>query len=348
MKTSMPLNYRRWITGVVWLIGLAIAVTAIARRPASQIRAVAWAPTVTLAAPDDGTLIELAVSLHQTVVSGERIARFDATKLTARRQVLAAELEAMSQKEDSAQKGRSRVFERDREAASLELAKLEANIEEDLARDRTLRQKLEVDQKLAAQGLLPIEKANDIRRQLEVVEARLTSHRDRLSLAQQRASQTRIRAETASDSSRWQTLAASRRLGELEERLQRLNLHSTAAGQVTEIYRAAGEWLPSGEPVLRISPTSATEVHAWLDSPSMPQLQPGTPAVVTRSNGERLEGSVASVGVERLQLPEILWLRADYPEWGYQIRVIIGGALAPGETVQVSLKTESGLSNIAL
>ena len=293
---------------LAWLSGLTVAMVMIAQRPARQIRALAWAEPIIVVAPDDGTLLELGVTLHQSVTAGDVVGRLDPDPLTARGHVLEAELKSLQQQESSSEQGRERRFERDRESAALELAKLTATVEEAQARVAALGEKLAIAERLVAEGVAPIERAGDVRRELGVVEARLSADRERLRLARQGAARTGVRAEAAAGLNPWQIATARRRLAELEARRQRLVLRSSTSGQISQVFSAAGEWLKAGEPVLRISPVLANQVHAWLDSHAVPDVRSGMSAEVRRASGELLTGTVSSVGVERLPLPKELWL----------------------------------------
>ena len=347
MDLTMSLAVRRRLTALVWLSGLVLATVVIAHRPAGQIRALAWGEPLVLAVPEDGRLLELDVTLHESVAAGDVVARLDPGQLMARSAVLKAELESLQQKESSAEQGRSRRFERDRESAALELAKLTATVEEGQARSRALRERLAIDEKLVEEGVAPSERAGDVRRELEVVETRLSADRERLRLARRTADRSGIRADTAEGPNQWQIVIARRRLAELDSRLEQLELRSSTSGQITQVYSAAGEWLKAGEPVLRISPMAANEVHAWLDSHAAPGVRAGMTAEIRRATGERMTGAVTSVGVERQRLPEELWLRTDSPEWGYLARIeLADGSLAPGEPVQVGLRGRGLLASL--
>lgn len=342
MSLKLSNSLRRRLTVFVWLSGLILALVLIAQRPAGQIRALAWAEPAVLAVPEDGTLLDLEVALHQSVSAGDVVARLDPDRLTARSAVLQAELESLQQKESSTQQGRSRRLERDRESAGLEVAKLVATVEEGQARVKALREELAIDERLVAEGVAPNERAGDVRRQIAVVETRLSADRERLRIARRNVDRSGVRAELAQGPNQWQIVMARRRLAELDTRIGQLVLRSSAKGQITQVYSAAGEWLKAGEPVLRISPITASEVHAWLDSRSAPDVQAGMLAEVRRQTGERLAGTVTSVGVERLLIPKELWLRGNFPEWGYLARIELAeGSLAPGEPVQVGLQGRS-------
>ena len=230
------------------------------------------------------------------------------------------------------------MFERDLEEADLELGALKARAEEAQARADALHEQLEVEERLFAAGIVPRERALAVRREIKVVETRLAADRERLELARGSARRASSRAETAPGPNQWQVEAARRELGEIEKQIERLVLRTSISGQITEIYRRPGEWLLAGEPVLRVSPVTAIEVHAWLDS-GAPRIGGRDLAKIRGANGRQLTGVVKSVGAERLEMPRSLWARSDAPEWGYLMRIEVPtGSLAPGEPVLVGLR----------
>lgn len=329
---------RRRVTIAVWLLGMGLATALIARRPTVQIRGIAWAEPVVLAAPSDGLLLDVAVDLHQPVGRGDLILAFDTQALAARRQVLLSEIEALTHAQQADRRGRDRLFERDREEAGLELRALVARTEESRAQLEALHERLAIDQSLFEQGVAPRERALVVRREINVVETRLAADTERLALARRSAERASHRAETAPGANQWMIETARRELDEIEAQIDQLVVRSPIPGQVTEIYRSAGEWLEAGRPVARISPVAATEVHAWLDSSAAPVLEAGATGKIRSAGGRRLLGEVLSAGVERLQMPRALWSRSDAPEWGYLVRLeIVEDVLAPGEPVSVAL-----------
>lgn len=340
MSALTSSTVKRRITVAVWILGTLLATVLISRRPSTQIRGLAWAEPVVLAAPADGTLADFELTLHEMVAPGDLIARFDPEALAARHHVLLAELQALTEAERIDRESRTRVFERDREAARLEFGALTSSVLEGQARIEALHGELAVAERLLSEGLVPREQALAVRREINVIDTRLAADRERLELARRSAQRASSRAATAPGTNRWQIEAARRELDELEEHIQQLSLRSSISGQIMEIYRRPGEYLRAGEPVLRISPVGATEVHAWLDVRPPPDLGRKLSAEVRTGGGEKFFAKIRSVGAERLQMPASLWARADIPEWGYLIRVdAADGQFSPGEPVRVGLRS---------
>ena len=336
MRFSARARHR--VTVVVWLLGMMAAATLIARRPAAQIRGLAFSEPIVLAAPADGVLPSDFVELHEVVEEARVIVSFDASLLEARRDVLLAEIEAAARDQSANASGRARVFARDREEASLELGQLRSRVLEGQARVDALQEELEVEERLFEQGVAPREKVQEVRREIQVVETRLRADRERLGTAQRSSQQATSREAVAVGGNEWEVETLRRELAELDEEIAQLVVTSPITGQVTEVHSRRGEWVAEGERLVRISPMQASEVHAWVESRSVAWLEVGAGARVRGASGVESVGRVVSVGVERLRLPRSLWARTDAPEWGYLVRVALDGeGLAPGEPVQVAL-----------
>ncbi len=330
---------RKIASATVWLAGLVIATVLIASRPAGDAQGIAHASPVVLSAPEDGTLLAVTVSLHDEVAPGQLLARLDPAPLLARSEILAAEIRALDEDESASAQNRTRQFQGARDDARLELSRLRASVAEDEALLATKRAEYAVERDLADRGLRARREADDLAREISVLETRLAADRTRMSDVRRAAEAASQRAAGAVGPNSWQVVVGERRLDELSQRLERLDVRSPLAGQVTEVRRAAGEWLKAGEAVLRVSPRTTREVHVWTDARTAGTVEPGQSAVVRRPNGRRLEGVVLSVAAEQLALPEELWYRPDIREWGYLVRVETrAGELLPGERLRVSLR----------
>lgn len=336
---TLDLNQRRRLSVVLWLAGLTFVLVWVHQRTGSgHGRAVAFAPPVQVASTEGGRLLSLDVELHQAVQNGEVVARLDSAPLVEAQKVLAAELLSFQEAELAEAKGSARLFARDEEAAGLEVARLTTAVMEGQAQDEGLRERLVVDERLAAVGLLPEQSAADTRRELAVVTARLEADREALELALRAAGGAGARRAGEPIENRWQVVAAQRRVDEVAAQVERTVVRSEIAGQISWIHSREGEVVLPGQPILEVTRTSTREVHAYLDATGDEDLRVGAPARVRRLSGEVLAGQVASVGGDRRQLPEQLWHIPAAPEWGYLVRILVSdGELSPGEPLEVRL-----------
>ncbi len=333
------LRFKKLATVGLWLGGVAFAVFLLLGRPAGDAQGIAWATPVVVSTPEDGMLLTFSIGLHDQVTAEQVIAQLDPAELLLRRDILQAELEALGTNESTEALVRLRRYEGDREEARLEQARLRASVAEaeaQLVAGQTELARVEV---LAERGLTAPARAEDLRKEVEVIQARLQAERQRLRLASDVVDTATSRAAVPDGPNEWLIVAAERRLEEIARRLGQLDLVSPREGQVTQIMSAPGEWVESGQPIARISPLTTREVHVWTDLRTAQTSDPGSAAVVRRSSGERLAGTVVSIAAESLPLPEELWYRSDIREWGYLVRIELEAAeLSPGERVRVSLR----------
>ena len=133
-------------------------------------------------------------------------------------------------------------------------------------------------------------------------------------------------------------MAATRRLEQLEQRIERMTLTSQITGTITSIFRHPGEVVAAGEPILEVTEQYTTEVHAFLQPAVVLHVEQGQSAQLVRQNGEILTGLVVSAGTGPKQMPAILWTNAAAPQWGVPVRIQIQeGQLPSGEPVQVMI-----------
>ncbi len=337
MLTSQRL--RKGLTVALWFLGLGLAVTMLLARPAGNAQGVAWSAPVQLSAPNDGVLLELAVGLHQTVTRGQVVARLDPAPLLAKAEILSAELKALEFSESEGAQGRNRRFETDREDARLDQARLRASIAEERVRLTAIETELAREQRLVADGLRAPAIAEDLELQADVIRTRIEAERSRMSAAAQTLQSATARATAANGPNRWQITAAQRRLDEVYQRLDRLELRSPIDGQTVELHGTPGEWFKAGDPIVKITQIASTEVHVWTDLPVAQSTVVGAEASVLRATGERLSGTVLSVAVERQLIPQSLWYRSNNKEWAYLVRLELADqGLPAGEPVRVSLR----------
>lgn len=333
----VSLRNRQRLSIGLWVVLFLVAVWwARQRNLTIDARGVAHAATVVLTSAEQGLLRDLEVELHERVEAGQRLAAVDPTDLLRQQQIAAAELEAIRQQDQARVSSDGRVFERDREEASLEHARLEMQVREDEARLESLRQRLALDRALADQGLLPAQKAGDSEREIAIVASRLEATREALEVAARTTGTTSRRQANSPTENPWLTIAAQRRLEWLSERLSRLAIDSPIAGQVTWVYKQAGDSVRPGEPILEVAPVTTQEVHAYVSGATVEGVRPGDRATIDRLTGERLIGRVLSIGGDLRQMPTTLWRNPVAAEWGFLVRLRVEEAvLSPGEYLRL-------------
>ncbi len=333
------LAMRRRMGVLVWILGAVLAIVwSGGRTQVREGRGIGYAAHVEISATESGRLTELRVELHQQVVATDIVARLDRTRLELQREVLSAELLATENDESSRVASEVRRFAQGLEDIALDRARLRVTLEEDLAQLTGVSQLLETERTLLNTGASSKLKVQNLEREANTLQARISAQRDALATAENALDAARGRALGAPTTNDWTLVAATRRLESLDSRLAQLDLPAGLDGQVTWIYKQPGEMVQAGDPIVRVSHIDTSEVLAWISTASVSGLTPGVDATVIRASGELLRGSVLSVGASPLELPAALRTNPAAPEWGVPVRIRLSeGRVAPDEPVQVRI-----------
>ncbi|MCB9684363.1 MAG: HlyD family secretion protein [Alphaproteobacteria bacterium] len=116
-----------------------------------------------------------------------------------------------------------------------------------------------------------------------------------------------------------------------------MDLRAGIDGQVSWIYRAEGEVVNAGDPVLQVRHTSTDEIVAFFPAASVTGMEAGSSATIRRSTGQVITGTLMSVGAGPQPLPAHLWRLPDWPEYGVPVVVHVDQQVAPDEMVTVRI-----------
>lgn len=334
----MDLRMRRALGAGVWAVGFGVAlIWGTLDGGGAEGVGYGFAPPVEVSALETGRVLELPVGMHDYVKAGDVVVRLDPQPLVEEREVVAAQLLAVQQDQVTVTASEARRFAEGVDGVLLERARLRSVLIEDEALLRTLRERLSLEQDLAGTGASSVQAVEEWRRQASVVEARLAANRSALAVFDRSAEQALARNEAVPTANQWQVVAATRALELVEGRISRMELTAGIDGQVTWIYRSPGEVVPAGMPVLQVRRTATQEVVGFLSPGQVAGLTAGDPAVVRRSSGDLLRGTLVSVGSGPQPLPPALWRNPQFPETGVPVRVRVEGEVAPDEPVTVRL-----------
>lgn len=122
--------------------------------------------------------------------------------------------------------------------------------------------------------------------------------------------------------------AAGARVQQAQERLTRARIIAPFDGIITERYKQQGEWLDTGDPVVRLVNNTTLEVQVWAPQAVFPYVRPGKPVAIslhdTRQQGE--VSTIVPVGDSRSHL--------------YELRISVAGEQwSSGSAVRVWLPT---------
>lgn len=296
-----------------------------------------FAPPVNVAALETALVLELPVDLHQVVTADEIVVKMDPAPLIEERDWASASLLAVQEDQARSAVTDSRRFAEGMESSLVNRAQMSAQLQEDLVVVETLRERLSLEEDLASTGASSTQAVEEWKRQIRVVEARIAANRSAVSLASQAATGAQQRNATVPTANEWVVVAAARSLDMVEGRIARYQLKAGIEGQVTWIYRSAGEVVPAGEPIVQVRKTGTRDVVAFMASSEVTGLEAGESASIRRQSGQVVHGTLVSVGSGPQPLPMNLWKMPNWPEYGVPVRVQLDSEIAPDEAVTVRL-----------
>lgn len=335
---TTDLRTRRYVGAGIWGVGFVVAlVWGALDSSGSEGIGYGFAPPVNVASLETALVMELPVELHQIVNADEVVVRMDPTPLIEEREWASASLLAVQEDQVRSAVTDSRRFAEGVESSQVSRAQMSAQLQEDLVLVETLRERLSLEQDLASTGASSTQAVEEWKRQIRVVEARISANRNAVSLASQAATGAQTRNASVPRANEWTVAAAARELDMVEGRITRYNLKAGIDGQVTWIYRTKGEVVPAGEPIVQVRKTGTTEVVAFVASSEAEGLEAGVAASIRRSSGQVVSGTLVSVGSGPQPVPMHLWKLPTWPEFGVPVRVHLDSEIAPDEPVTVRM-----------
>ncbi|MCA9493248.1 MAG: HlyD family efflux transporter periplasmic adaptor subunit [Myxococcales bacterium] len=333
----MDIRLRRTMGSAVWGVGLVVAmIWGTLDGAGAEGVGYGFSPPINVAALETGRIRELPVGLHDAVAPDQVVARLDPGPLVEARKVAEAELLAVQDDAVATAMNDARRFAEGVQGMLVDRARLSADLQQDLALAQTLRERLSLEEDLASSGASSSQAVEDWRRQLRVVEARISVNRSAVAAASRAADEATDRRDALREAP-WSVVAATRSIEALDGRIARMDLRAGIDGQVSWIYRAEGEVVNAGDPVLQIRHTSTDEIVAFFPAASVTGMSAGTSATIRRSTGQVITGTLVSVGAGPQPLPAHLWQLPDWPEYGVPVVVHVDQQVAPDEKVTVRI-----------
>jgi len=336
----MDLRIRRAIGGVLWGAGLVVALVWGALSGSGvEGRGYGFAPAVEVAALETGRVGELPIELHELVTADDIVVRMDTASLKEERDWASAELLAVQQSAAMEARNDARRFAEGVEDVLVSRARLATQLQEDRALLATLEERLSIELDLANSGASSEQAVEEWRRQIRVVQARVRAGGQAVSAVNDAADAARDRGASVpgAEGEAWEVVAASRALDMVQGRIDRMDLRAGVDGQVTWIYRAEGEVVPAGEPIVQVRRTGTRDVVAFVAAAEAAALTQGADASVRRATGQVLSGRLVSVGSGPNLVPEHLWHNPSYPEYAVPVRIALESEIGPDEPVTVRL-----------
>jgi multidrug resistance efflux pump len=361
----------RTVPVLAWLAMIALAYYLHQQRgPGGAVTGYAQDNPVTLSHLQPGAVRALHVSLHERVHPGQVVVTMDDSVERARLSTiekdierLASEVEAEGARLQMAEAGDrrdaedlARRFLVDRETAHVEYLTTLVDDAHDRMLLRGARVEYDILEDLHEQGNAQFREVND---QQTVVESLAATIEENKALLQ--------RQKLAFDDAdrRWflyrdsrtgvvehdavltpLRLAVEVRRRELDELVQQIDsrvLRAPITGQISAVFAHAGDRVPAGSPLVRISPTATDRAVLYLPEYQAGLAAVGMPVDVRRMaslSGSRtpLTGRIESLASSIIEVPLRYRPAPDRPAWGRAAVVALndGVMLMPGEAVSVS------------
>ena len=335
----MNLTKKKRLSGVIWGVGALLAVVWSSLDYSTiEARGIGYAQPAVVASLEFGRLDGLDVVLHQNVRVGEIVARLHLDSLTEERRIAEADLLAVQQQLAADVATESRRFAEGWEDASLLEARASTALAEARARKEGLDVQLDIAEMLLDQGASSKLEVIALRQEVGVVDAQIAGWASSLARANAATNAAEERVAERERGEPWVVVAATRRLEAIEARISRAYLSSPIDGQVSWVYRKAGDPLMAGEAVLEVRQQTTDEVIAWLPESDARRVEVGDSGAVIRTDGTRLAGELESIGASPRRLPARLWTNPAMAEWGVPVRVrVADGVVAPDEQIRLIL-----------
>jgi multidrug resistance efflux pump len=117
-----------------------------------------------------------------------------------------------------------------------------------------------------------------------------------------------------------------------------LQLHAESAGIVTSILAHPGQSVLPGEPIVLLTKSKATQAIGWLKRRVAAEVILDLEFSIVSLDNKRFPASLEIVAPVFEQMPQVLWMNQNIPEYGQPILLSLptGNDLLPGEPVLIS------------
>lgn len=345
----------------VWLAAVASVAFLYAHRMYSyRLVGLTMAPSQTLAAADNGTVLQIPVEIYQPVRRGDLLAVMElgspvendyqralaeAQKATARAELerLKAELASMEadlvRQMEQEKADRSELYRRlviDVAQAKLELMEARSLLEPDTKLLAGLELEKNAVEDLMNQGAVESYEFETARMEYEAQLSKVRAEEQVVAQAQENLADARQRLEVYSLPTEEQVyvdtmLSPYIRAVAVQEKLieelfappGRLSLKAPIDGVVTAILCTEGQGVTAGQMLLTVCSPEAEYVTAWVDQNRANAILPRQPMQVIKQSLPRqiLEAEVAAVSPMVEMLPPQLWSSPTVPKWGRAVQI---------------------------
>ncbi len=219
---------------------------------------------------------------------------------------------------------------------SLEIAVIEDQLDQAqaVARDSSLQ--LERDMELYRSRSIPKSQLDKSQADDDANRARVRELEDNIAVAHLPDRDKQIEAQTAT------VRAAEAKVEQARWTLAQKQVFATRNGQVYDVVYRVGEWIPAGQPVVRLLPPENIKIRFYVPEPVLASLRVGQIVLVGRDGTEPTMAAISYISNEAEYTPPVIYSNESRYKLCYMIEAQTGPETAanlhPGQPVFVELR----------
>jgi HlyD family secretion protein len=241
------------------LAAAAMLAAACSRAPDNAYQGYVEGDFVYMASSQPGQLVDLAVRRGETVGAGALLFTLDSQ----------SEADAVKQAEHQLQAAESQRNDLLTGKRAPEVAVTEAQLQVARADARRLQEQLDRDEAQYRAGGIARGQLDDSRANAAAAQARVRELEAQVQVARLPGRESQVRAQSA------QVEAARAALAQAQWKLAQKQVRAVSAGLVYDTMYRTGEWVPAGNPVVRMLPPANVKVRFFVPEPVVGSLAVG-------------------------------------------------------------------------
>ncbi len=201
----------------------------------------------------------------------------------------------------------------------LEISAIEAQLDQARAIERDSALQLERDLELFRNNSIPKSQLDTSQANADANRARVRELEDNIAIAHLPDRENRIAAQAAA------VRAADARVEQARWTVKQKRITSTRDGLVYDVVFRVGEWVPAGQPVVRLLPPENVKVRFFVPEPVLATLRVGLPVWIGRDGVDPVEAAITYISAEAEFTPPVIYSN----ESRYKLSFMIEARAAP-------------------
>ncbi len=215
----------------------------------------------------------------------------------------------------------------------LEISAIEAQLDQARAIERDSALQLERDRELFRSNSIPKSQLDKSQADADANRARVRELEDNIAVARLPDREHRIEAQAAA------VRAAEARVEQARWTVKQKRITSTRDGRVYDVVFRVGEWVPTGQPVVRLLPPENVKVRFFVPEPVLASLRVGQPVWIGRDGADPVEAAITYISAEAEFTPPVIYSNESRYKLSYMIEAHaapeVSKTLNPGQPVFV-------------